>query len=51
VNTADAKSSVHDGTVYYFCSADCRDKFEAEPPSYTGGKALLSAGAMEHSDG
>jgi YHS domain-containing protein len=51
VNTGDAKSSIHDGTVYYFCSADCRDKFEAEPPRYTGGKAPLSAGAMEHSDG
>jgi len=34
VATAGAKSAVHDGTVYYFCSADCRDKFEAAPASY-----------------
>ena len=30
----DAKSAVHDGTVYYFCSSNCREKFEASPTSY-----------------
>ncbi len=34
VQTADAKSAVHDGDVYYFCSQDCREKFEAAPASY-----------------
>lgn len=34
VATAGAKSTVHDGNVYYFCSADCRDKFEASPGGY-----------------
>jgi YHS domain-containing protein len=34
VQTADAKSAVHDGQVYYFCSQDCRQKFEAAPASY-----------------
>ena len=32
--TAGAKSTVHDGHVYYFCSQDCRAKFEAAPTSY-----------------
>ena len=34
VQTASAKSAVHDGQVYYFCSQDCRQKFEAAPASY-----------------
>ncbi len=34
VETAAAKSAVHEGTVYYFCSADCREKFEAAPVTY-----------------
>jgi YHS domain-containing protein len=34
VETAKAKSVVHDGAVYYFCSAACRDKFEAAPGAY-----------------
>jgi len=34
VRTATAKSAVHDGHMYYFCSQDCRQKFEATPASY-----------------
>ena len=34
VQTATARSAVHDGHVYYFCSQDCRQKFEAAPASY-----------------
>jgi YHS domain-containing protein len=34
VQTAAAKSVVYDGHVYYFCSQDCRAKFEAAPTSY-----------------
>ena len=34
VQTAGAKSAVHDGHVYYFCSQDCRAKFEATSASY-----------------
>src|SRR5512134_609387 len=45
----DAKSAVHDGTVYYFCSSNCREKFEASPNSF------LAAGGqsqeMEHHHG
>ncbi len=34
VETAAAKSAVYDGTVYYFCSTDCREKFENTPAAY-----------------
>lgn len=34
VATATSKSSVHGGRPYYFCSASCRDKFEAQPATY-----------------
>lgn len=34
VTTETAKPSVHDGHVYYFCSRDCRERFEAAPTQY-----------------
>lgn len=34
VVTAEAKSTVHNGWVYYFCSRDCREAFEIAPDSY-----------------
>lgn len=34
VQTAGAKSAVYGGHVYYFCSRDFREKFEAAPASY-----------------
>src|SRR5579859_5057304 len=34
VRTDASKSSVYRGTVYYFCSAEHRDAFEAEPERY-----------------
>lgn len=41
VETPKAKTSVYRGQTYYFCSNDCRGKFEAAPASYaaadTGG--------------
>lgn len=39
VVTAGAKSSVHNGWVYYFCSRECRDMFETAPEPYLGAKA------------
>lgn len=36
VNTNTAKPSVYDGYVYYFCSRDCREVFEAAPDLYLG---------------
>jgi YHS domain-containing protein len=34
VETAKAKSAAYNGHVYYFCSQDCRAKFETEPLTY-----------------
>jgi YHS domain-containing protein len=34
VETATAKTSVHAGRLYHFCSANCRDRFEASPASF-----------------
>lgn len=34
VTTEKAKSSVYDGRVFYFCSRECREVFEAAPSTY-----------------
>ncbi len=50
VDTATAKSTVYQGHVYYFCSQDCQEKFEAAPASYA--KAAASVPQMkEHHHG
>lgn len=36
VSTDRAKSTVHDGQVYYFCSRECREAFEVRPEQYVG---------------
>lgn len=36
VRTEHAKPSVHAGMIYYFCSRDCREIFEAAPDLYPG---------------
>ncbi len=38
VATPSAKSSLHQGAAYYFCSAACRDRFEASPGTYVKGR-------------
>lgn len=48
IETAAAKSAVHDGTVFYFCSADCREKFENAPAAYLK-KTTESSQPTEHS--
>lgn len=40
VHPAKALSSVYDGLVYYFCSRECRERFETAPDIY------LSQGAQ-----
>ena len=47
VATASARSSLFQGKVYYFCSADCREKFEASPASFLG----KTPTPMEHRHG
>ena len=44
-----AKSAVHAGHVYYFCSANGREKFEAVPASYV--KQELSSPHEGHHHG
>ncbi len=49
VHTARAKSTVHDGVVYYFCSRECREVFEANPGLHVGEGAGGKRPKLEHS--
>ena len=51
VATRDAKTAVHDGRVYYFCSQDCREKFEAAPASYSSAPQETAGHAGGHHHG
>ncbi len=51
VNTDTAKSAVYDGTIYYFCSTEDRDRFEAAPQLYVGPQVNREPKQMEHSHG
>lgn len=50
VETANAKSTMNAGQAYFFCSTQCRDKFEQAPDSFlkTGKEGAQS---MEHHHG
>jgi len=49
VSTDNAKASVHDGMVYYFCSRECREMFEAAPEQYVGSQAEQQSQELEAS--
>ncbi len=49
VSTDKAKPSVFGGNVYYFCSRECREVFEAAPDIYVGGNQSRRTGQLEHS--
>ena len=34
--------AAHEGTIYYFCSRDCREEFEAAPEDYIGGEEQMT---------
>ena len=59
VNKVAEHQQHHGGTVYYFCSAGCKTKFNANPAQYTNGvtpvaqhaPALKSAGATPNEAG
>ena len=51
VATPGAKSTVHRGMVSYFCSATCRDKFEADPQAYLGKPGAAERDGMSHGHG
>ena len=39
ISEKDAFASVeHEGGTYWFCSADCKGKFEEDPGQYTDGR-------------
>jgi YHS domain-containing protein len=51
VRTDGSRSSIYLGTVYYFCSAEHRDTFEADPERYAGSKRTAGRESMEHHHG
>ena len=51
VRTETSKSAVHDGSVFYFCSRDCRERFEAAPGSYLAAPARPPAELEEQIHG
>ena len=50
VTTENAKPSVYAGHVYYFCSRECREVFEAAPKLYVGDNGANQM-KLEHSHG
>lgn len=48
VSTEGAKSSLHDGLVYFFCSGECRETFEASPAQYAGRNRAEALTSLEH---
>lgn len=48
VGTDKAKPSVFDGSVYYFCSRECREIFEAAPEQYIGPQAAEPQPQLEN---
>jgi len=51
VQTKNAKPSVHNGMVYYFCSRECRERFEAAPDLYIPNLTSGQFEPMEDSHG
>lgn len=47
IATRDAKTAVYEGQVYYFCSQNCREKFEGSPRSYASAPRESATGHME----
>ena len=43
-----AGSSVFEGSKYYFCSAGCKKKFDANPSAYIGTRAAGDTSHAEH---
>lgn len=48
VSPVKARSSVHDGQVYYFCSRECREAFETLPEHYVGLEVSHKVRQLEH---
>ena len=50
VRAVEAKSAMYQGRAYYFCSASCREKFEANPAAFAR-KPGSGPQPMEHAHG
>jgi len=48
VTTHRAKTSLHDGLVYFFCSSACREIFEEHPGRYAANDKQSSPALLEH---
>ena len=48
VSTEKAKTTVHGGLVYFFCSPQCREAFEAAPHNYVDGGQPDKVKRLEH---
>jgi YHS domain-containing protein len=48
IRTENAKPSVYAGSVYYFCSRECREVFEAAPHLYATDGGQSGPGKLEH---
>lgn len=48
VTAAGAKSAIFGGKAWYFCSAACRDKFEAAPQQYAKPGLTSPSGEPHH---
>jgi YHS domain-containing protein len=49
IKTATAKSSVLNGFVYYFCSSECREKFETRMAALGQSSVVDESQKLEHS--
>ena len=49
VTTQGAKPSLHEGSVYYFCSRECREIFETAPEQYIGHRGKEPVPQLENS--
>ncbi len=50
VRPAKAKSSIYKGEVYYFCTRDCREIFEAAPQQYDSDNRSLPLKELEQAN-
>ena len=51
VRRTEAKTTLHEGRVYYFCSPKCREKFEATPATYVKPGPVGANPPKEHRHG
>jgi YHS domain-containing protein len=51
VRPARARPSVQDGEVYYFCSRECREEFEANPDRHLRRGGSINAPDRERTNG